>query len=73
MLKKFDKDGDGKLSTEERKALMKSRKAEMLKKFDKDGDGKLSAEERKAMPPRAERSGGSSREARKKRQGRQAR
>lgn len=64
MLKKFDKDGDGKLSDEE-KAAMKAemqkrrgeggkgpdaaRRAEMMKKFDKDGDGKLSEEERAAM------------------------
>ena len=55
MLKKFDKDGDGKLSDEERKAMrqeMKAvnekREAEMLKKFDTDGDGKLSDEEKKA-------------------------
>jgi Ca2+-binding EF-hand superfamily protein len=56
MLKKFDKDGDGKLNEEERAAakaareeMMKAHKAEMLKKFDKDGDGKLSAEEEAAM------------------------
>ncbi len=64
MLKKFDKDGDGKLSDDE-KAAMKAemqkrrgeggkgpdaaRQAEMLKKFDKDGDGKLSDEEKAAM------------------------
>lgn len=64
MLKKFDKDGDGKLNDEE-KAAMKAewqkrrgeggkgpdaaRRAEMMKKFDKDGDGKLSEEERAAM------------------------
>jgi uncharacterized membrane protein len=52
MLKKFDKDGDGKLSDEERKAMreaMQERNKEKFKKFDKDGDGKLSDEERKAM------------------------
>ena len=65
MLKKFDKDGDGKLSEEERSAARAEmqkrreadgqkgsrgeRRAEMLKKFDKDGDGKLSEEERSAM------------------------
>lgn len=64
MLKKFDKDGDGKLSDTEKKTLraeMQSRqggkdrrqwtpeqRAEMLKKFDKDGDGKLSDDERNA-------------------------
>ena len=55
----FDKDGDGKLSDEERKAMMEEMQKrrpnvgpqfqEMMKKFDKDGDGKLSDEERKAM------------------------
>lgn len=48
LLEKFDKDGDGKLSAEERKAAMEARQAEMLAKFDKDGDGKLNEEERKA-------------------------
>ncbi len=52
-LKKYDKDGDGKLNAEERKGLIedqrKLREAEMLKRFDKNGDGKLSDEERKAM------------------------
>ena len=47
ILEKFDKDGDGKLSAEERKAAAEARKAEMLSKYDKDGDGKLSADERK--------------------------
>ena len=62
MLKKFDKNGDGKLNDEEKSTLRvemqnrrrgKDRKQwtpeqrdEMLKKFDKDGDGKLSQEER---------------------------
>lgn len=64
MLKKFDKDGDGKLSEEERAAMRAemqkrrgeggkgpdaARRAEMMKKFDKDGDGKLSEEERAAL------------------------
>ena len=56
MLKKFDKDGDGKLSPEERQAMREARKAEfearhaeMLKKFDTDGDGQLSETERQAM------------------------
>ena len=43
MIKKFDKDGDGKLNEEERAAVreeMKGRKDELLKKFDADGDGK---------------------------------
>ncbi len=52
MMKKFDKDGDGKLSDEEKAAAkteMEAKRAEMLKEFDKDGDGKLSDDERKAM------------------------
>ena len=47
MIKKFDKDGDGKLSEEERAAVreeMKGRKGELLAKFDKDGDGELNDE-----------------------------
>lgn len=55
IIKKFDKDGDGQLSEQERadareafKAKMAERKAELIKKYDKDGDGKLSEEERKA-------------------------
>ena len=64
MLKKFDKDGDGKLSDAEKATLrveMQSRqgskdrrqwtpeqRTEMLKKFDKDADGKLSDDERNA-------------------------
>jgi len=58
-LKKFDKDGDGKLSDAERAEAMKSRGGpggrpdparmqELVKKFDKDGDGKLSETEREA-------------------------
>lgn len=54
VVKKFDKDGDGKLSEEEReearKAMQAKRKeahAKMIEKFDKDGDGKLNEEERK--------------------------
>jgi Ca2+-binding EF-hand superfamily protein len=54
--KQFDKDGDGKLNEEERKAMMDARKAqgekfraEREKAFDKDGDGKLNDEEKAAM------------------------
>jgi len=54
ILKEFDKDGDGKLSQEERaemREIMRGRRAarhkEMLQRFDADGDGKLSDEERK--------------------------
>ena len=49
MLKKFDTDGDGKLSPEEVMAIRAARQAEMLKKYDKDGDGKLSDDEKMAM------------------------
>jgi Ca2+-binding EF-hand superfamily protein len=56
MIKQFDKDGDGKLSEDERKearAAMEKRreegKAKMLKRFDADGDGELSEDERKKM------------------------
>ncbi len=66
IIKKFDKDGDGKLSDEEKAELRKKmaqrsgggRKLPpfLMKKFDKDGDGKLSDEEkaeaRKAMEAR---------------------
>jgi hypothetical protein len=48
-VKKYDKNGDGKLDQEERAALQKDRQAEMLKKYDKNGDGKLDEAERKAM------------------------
>ncbi|HRT29979.1 MAG TPA: hypothetical protein P5527_09305, partial [Kiritimatiellia bacterium] len=57
--KQFDKDGDGKLNDEERKAMMEEMQKrrpnagpqfqERMKQFDKDGDGKLNDEERKAM------------------------
>ena len=47
ILEKFDKNGDGKLDEDERKAAMAARKAEFIKKYDKDGDGELSEEERK--------------------------
>ena len=53
MIKKFDSDGDGKLSDQEREKARKQmpgkgRKLppEVLKKFDKDGDGELNDEER---------------------------
>ena len=64
MLKKFDKDGDGKLSDAEKKTLraeMQNRRGgkdrsqrrpeqrdEMLKKFDTNGNGELSDDERTA-------------------------
>jgi len=48
-VKKYDKNGDGKLDPEERAALQKDHQAEMLKKYDKNGDGKLDEAERKAF------------------------
>lgn len=55
-MKKMDKDGDGKLSDEEKaegKKAMEARheemKAKMLEKYDKDSDGKLSDDEKSAM------------------------
>lgn len=48
MLKKYDKNGDGKLDDEE-KAAMKKDREEQVKKYDKNGDGKLDEEERAAM------------------------
>jgi Ca2+-binding EF-hand superfamily protein len=51
-MEKFDADGDGKLSEEEKaaaKAAMDAKREEMrLKRFDKDGDGVLSEEEKAA-------------------------
>jgi len=47
LLRRFDKDGDGKLNDEE-KAAAKAAREEHVKKFDKDGDGELNQEERKA-------------------------
>lgn len=63
VLKKFDKDGDGKLSEEEKGELRKAMASRgrklpphLMEKFDKDGDGKLNEEERadarKAMEAR---------------------
>ncbi len=59
---RFDKDGDNRLSREETKAFLDSRRAarnearprnqrqqQLLKRFDKNKDGKLSAEENEAM------------------------
>ena len=63
VLKKFDKDGDGKLSEEEKGEFAKAMASRgrklpphLMEKFDKDGDGKLNEEERadarKAMEAR---------------------
>ncbi|MCK4276165.1 MAG: EF-hand domain-containing protein, partial [Phycisphaerae bacterium] len=62
LLERFDRDGDGKLSKEERaaaKEAWEARQTEIIRKFDKDGDGKLSEQERAAAKkaaktPRAE-------------------
>ena len=48
VLEKFDTDGDGKLSKEERKAAHEARKAERIAKYDTDGDGELSDAEKQA-------------------------
>ena len=47
ILKRFDKNGDGKLDKSE-KAAAKAMRAKKIKKFDTDGDGKLSKTERQA-------------------------
>ena len=51
MLKKFDKDGDGKLSDDEKatmKAEREAKHAALLAKYDADKNGKLSPDEIKA-------------------------
>jgi len=53
MLKKYDKNSNGKIDDDEREAMRKDREAEAIKKFDKNGDGKLDDSEREAA--RAER------------------
>ena len=47
-LKKYDKDGDGKLDETEKAAAKKDRDAERIKKYDKNGDGKLDDAEKEA-------------------------
>ena len=52
VLKKYDKDGDGKLNDAEKAERQKDRRAEHdanIAKYDKDGDGKLNDEEKAAM------------------------
>jgi Ca2+-binding EF-hand superfamily protein len=49
VIKKYDKDGDGKLNDEERKAFREDRDKEMLAKYDVNKDGKLDDEETKKM------------------------
>ena len=49
IVKRFDIDGDGKLSRDERSVMrkkMQGRKEELMQKFDANGDGILSNEER---------------------------
>ena len=45
---RFDEDGDGKLSPDERKRMQEERAKERLRRVDTDGDGKVSPAERKA-------------------------
>jgi len=48
--KKYDADGDGQLSNEERQAMYKAQREQwMTRRHDKDGDGKLDEAERAAM------------------------
>ena len=47
MLTKYDADGDGKLSDDERKTAHETEKQELLEKYDADGNGELEGEERK--------------------------
>ncbi len=46
--KKYDADGDGRLSRDELRKLAQDRKQEIIDKFDSDGDGELNAAEKKA-------------------------
>ena len=48
-LKKYDKNGDGKLDEEERKAFQKERQAEIMKMYDTNNDGKLDEKERQVL------------------------
>jgi hypothetical protein len=48
MLERFDADGDGTLSADERQAAKAESEARMLERFDADGDGSLSEPERAA-------------------------
>jgi Ca2+-binding EF-hand superfamily protein len=59
ILQKYDKDGDGALSADEKELLLKDAKAaqiearrKVIRLFDTDGDGKLSPAERQAMRER---------------------
>lgn len=46
-LEKYDADGDGKLSREERESGFRAEREEFTKRYDVDGDGKLSQEEQR--------------------------
>ena len=48
-MEKYDTDGDGKLSDDERKTMREAFHKRRMERYDKDGDGKLSEEERRAM------------------------
>ncbi len=48
-LKKYDKNGDGKLDEDERKTFQKERQAELMKKYDTNNDGKLDEKERQVL------------------------
>lgn len=48
MVNKYDLDGDGILSAEERKAMRDAMRAEFMNQMDLDGDGEISLEERVA-------------------------
>ena len=48
-MEKYDTDGDGEFSEDERNAMRQAFRKRALDKYDKDGDGELSAEERRAM------------------------
>lgn len=48
-LKKYDKNADGKLDDDEKKALDEALRLKEIKDFDWDGDGKLSEHEKTAM------------------------
>ena len=48
LIRKYDADGDGQLSEDERRIAHAAEKQEMLDRFDLDKDGELNAEEKKA-------------------------
>jgi hypothetical protein len=54
VIKKYDKNKDGKLDQSEREEWRKDREAENVKKHDKNGDGKLDQSEREAARKAAE-------------------